>query len=312
MKAVAIDQYGGPEVLHIAELEDPKLGPDSILVRVKAAGVNPVDYKIRYGYLDQAFPSYFPLILGWDVSGVIEAVGATVKGFKKGDEVFAYARKDFIGQGCYAELVSIPIRSVAKKPQTIDHNHCAGIPLAGLTAYQAIVETLKVSKGQTILIHAATGGVGSFAVQIAKTLGAEVIGTARKQNHNYLQQLGATMCIDYTETSISDQLREKFPQGVDAVFDLVGGQTLQQSPALLKSSSKTKLASVVDPKVKTLGGDYVFVRPNSEQLQILADMTDAGDLKVELSEVFPLEQTQKAHELLELGHVRGKLTLEIG
>ncbi len=312
MKAIAIDQYGGPEVLHLAELEDPKLGPDSVLIRIKAAGVNPVDYKIRYGYLDRAFPSYFPIILGWDVSGVIEAVGATVKEFKKGDEVFAYARKDFIGQGCYAELVSVPIRAVAKKPQTIDHIYSAGVPLAGLTAYQAVVETLNISKGQSILIHAAAGGVGSFAVQIAHALGAEVIGTASKQNHQYLQNLGANFCIDYNDTNIADELKKKFPQGIDAVFDLIGGQSLERSVELLSSSSKTNLVSVVDPKVKNLGGSYVFVRPNSEQLQTLANMIDTKDLKVEISQTFTLEEARSAHELLESGHVRGKLTLEIG
>src|ERR1700754_3431696 len=191
MKAVALTEYGGPEVLSVRDLPEPLVGPDTVLIEVRAAGVNPVDWKIRQGYLQGAFPHHLPLIPGWDVAGVVKATGPAVTAYRAGDEVIGYARKDHVQHGTYAELVSAPDRVLAPKPHTIDFDHAAGLPLAGLTALQAL-RAVEVGTGDVVLVHAAAGGVGHLAVQIARELGAaRVIGTASERNHDFLRELGA-------------------------------------------------------------------------------------------------------------------------
>jgi NADPH:quinone reductase-like Zn-dependent oxidoreductase len=308
MRAITQTQYGGPEVLGLAEVDEPTVGPDSVRVRVQAAGVNPVDFKIRQGHLKGAFPSYFPLVLGWDVCGVVEAAGPAVRGFAPGDEIVAYARKDYLQHGAYAERMSIPQRCLAHKPKRIDARAAAGLPLAGLTAWQALTEGVELKKGQTVLVHAASGGVGSFAVQLARWLGARVIGTASEANHDYLRSFGAEP-VTYGQ-GLEDRVRKLAPQGVDAVVDLVGGAALASSPGLLRPGGR--LTSIIDPgTVQKLGGRYVFVRPEATHLAKLAELVDEGQLQIEVARAYPLDQAADAHRLLETGHVRGKLVLEL-
>ncbi len=307
MKAIVLRRYGGPEVLEVADLPEPTVGPDSVLVRVRAAGVNPVDWKIREGWLEACFPSHFPITPGWDLAGVVERVGPAVYEFAPGDEVVGYVREDHIQRGAYAELVAAPVRTIAAKPTNLSWTQAAGLPLAGLTAYQALHRALRVTKGDTLLVHAAAGGVGSLAVQLAVGLGARVIGTASPGNHDFLRSLGAEP-VSYGD-GLADRVRSLAPDGVDAVLDLVGGDTLEMSPGLLASGGR--LASIVDPAVRDLGGRYVFVRPDPADLAALCDLAADGRLTVEVSRVFPLEQAAEAQQTSERGHTRGKIVIEV-
>jgi len=312
MKAIAIDRFGGPEQMTLHELPDPEVGPDSVLIAARAAGVNPVDFKIRAGNLEGAFPHHFPLILGWDVAGVVEAIGPAVGGFAVGDEVYAYARKTEIAQGTYAERIAVPDAFVAHKPRELSWVESAAMPLAGLTARQALVDRMEVGPGQTVLVTAAAGGVGHFAVQLARSLGAEVIGTASAANHEYVRSLGAAAVIDYAGGDVAAAVRERWPDGVDAAFDLFGGETLDAARASVRAGGQ--LTSIADPdpaKGADVHGHYVFVRPDTLGLQDLAWRADAGELRPEIAATFPLERAAEAHERLEGGHVRGKLVLEI-
>jgi NADPH:quinone reductase-like Zn-dependent oxidoreductase len=315
MRAIAIDEYGGPEVLHEADLPEPKLGPDGVLIRVAAAGVNPVDWKIRKGGLDGAFPAIFPIVPGWDVAGTVERAGPAVTSVGWGDPVYAYARKHFLGEGTYAELVTVQEMAVAPAPPSLDLEQAGALPLTGLTALQALTRGLDLSEGDTLLVHAAAGGVGSFAVQIAKARGARVIGTARAEKHDYLRRLGADEAIDYTEADAAEAARELSSGGVDAVLDPVGGDTLERSVEALRDGGR--LCSIVQPptderyRVRGIRPSYVFVRPSAEQLRELAELVEAGRLRVHLEEAFPLEQAAAAHERSEAGHVTGKLVLRV-
>ncbi|MEV6596460.1 NADP-dependent oxidoreductase [Actinoplanes sp. NPDC051346] len=303
MKAIIYRTYGGPETLEYAEVPTPKVGPDSVLVRVKAASVNPVDWKIQAGYLDGFLDAVFPVIPGWDVAGVVEHVGVGVTEFAPGDEVIGYVREDFVSRGTFAEYVAAPVRTLARKPANLTFEEAAGLPLAGLTAYQALTRTLRVREGATVLVHAAAGGVGSLAVQIARSLGARVIGTASERNHDYLRELGAEP-VAYGE-GLADRVRSLAPQGVDAVLDLVGGDALKASPELLAPGGG--LASIADAAVLGLGGKYVFVRPDTQDLAALTDLAERGKLRVEVAATLPLERTADAQRLNQEGHTRGKI-----
>jgi NADPH:quinone reductase-like Zn-dependent oxidoreductase len=311
MKAIVIDRFGGPEELVAREMPEPEVGPDSVLIAARAAGVNPVDFKIRQGHLEGAFPHHFPLIGGWDVAGVVEAVGPAVGGFAVGDEVYAYCRKTEIAAGTYAERVAVPDTFVAHKPRELSWVEAAAVPLAGLTARQALVDRMEVATGQTVLVTAAAGGVGHLAVQLARSLGAEVIGTASEANHDYVRSLGAAAVIDYAG-DVAATVREHYPDGVDAAFDLYGGDTLAGAVAATRESGQ--VTSIADPepaKGASVHGHYVFVRPDRLGLEDLTWRADAGELRPEIAEVFPLDRAAEAHERLEGGHVRGKLVLEI-
>ncbi|GAB7184604.1 NADP-dependent oxidoreductase [Kitasatospora sp. Ki12] len=307
MKAITYRSYGGPDVLEYGDVPEPKLGPDSVLVRVVAASVNPVDWKIQAGYLDGAMDVVFPVIPGWDVAGVVERVGVGVTEFTPGDEVIGYVREDMVRRGTFAEYVAAPVRTLARKPANLDFAQAAGLPLAGLTAYQALSRALELKPGETVLVHAAAGGVGSLAVQIAIALGARVIGTASDRNHDYLRGLGAEP-VAYGE-GLADRVRALAPEGVDAVLDLVGGEALQISPALLAEGGR--LASVADGAVLALGGRYVFVRPDAADLAALTDLAESGRLTVEVAATFPLEQAADAQRLNAAGHTRGKIVVTI-
>ncbi|WP_285576723.1 NADP-dependent oxidoreductase [Actinoallomurus iriomotensis] len=308
MKAIVMNQYGGPDVLKLAtDAPEPKVGPDFVLVRVKAAGVNPVDWKIREGRLDGLFQTDFPVVPGWDLAGVVERAGPAVSEFSPGDEVIGYVREDHVGRGTYAELVAAPVRTLGRKPARLSWAEAGGLPLAGLTAYQALVKALGVNEDDTVLIHAASGGVGSFAVQIALARGARVIGTAGPRNHDHLRSLGAEP-VAYGP-GLADEVRRLAPGGVSAALDLVGGEALDVTPDLL--TGKGRWASIVDPSVTERGGRYVFVRPDPTDLAALAQLVDDGRLTVPVAKTFPLSEAAEAQRLSEEGHTRGKIVLTV-
>jgi NADPH:quinone reductase-like Zn-dependent oxidoreductase len=303
-----MNEYGGPDVLKLAsDVPEPKVGPDFVLVRVKAAGVNPVDWKIREGALDGAFQTDFPVIPGWEMAGVVERTGPAVSEFSPGDEVIGYVREDHIGRGTYAELVAAPIRTLGRRSAKLSWAQAAAVPLAGLTAYQALTKALAVREDDTVLIHGASGGVGSFAVQIARTKGAKVIGTASAENHDYLRELGAEP-VEYGD-GLTDRVRRLAPGGVTVGLDLVGGDALEITPELL--TPQGRWASTVDPSVRDRGGRYVFVRPDPTDMSALAGLADDGRLTVHVAKTFPLAEAAEAHRLIAEGHTRGKIVLEV-
>ncbi|MEH1098748.1 NADP-dependent oxidoreductase [Micromonospora sp. CPCC 205561] len=308
MKAIAIDAYGPADLLTLQELPTPPVGPDTVLVRVRAAGVNPVDWKVREGELAGVIPGHFPLVPGWDAAGVVEAVGPAVTGFAVDDEVVGYVRRDHVQYGTYAELVPAPERTLAARPVRASWAQAAGLPLAGLTAYQALLSA-RTGAGDTVLVHGASGGVGHLAVQIARALGADrVIGTAGAANHDFVRSLGAEP-VAYGD-GLADRVRAIAPDGVDVVLDLFGGAALDVSAGLI--TRPARLVSTADPEhVTRLGGSYLFVKPSTVDLGVLGGLVDAGRLSVHVARTFPLARAADAHRLVEAGHVRGKVVLEV-
>jgi NADPH:quinone reductase-like Zn-dependent oxidoreductase len=307
MKAAVYDEFGSADVLKVRDVDDPPVGPDTVLVRTRATSVNPVDWKVREGYLKGSYPCHFPIVTGWDLAGVVEAIGpAVVTGVRVGDEVWGYVRRDDIAFGTSAELVPAPERTVARKPASMSFEEAGAVPLAGLTAYQTLVEALDIQAGERVLIHGASGGVGQFAVQIAVAKGAEVIGTASEPNHDFLRELGASEVIDYHAGPISTQLSTP----ADAVLDLAGGEALDDAPNQVKDRSR--IASVIDAaKVLELGGHYVFVRPERDHLDALATLVEAGKLRVEIAEQFTLDRIADAQRTSQEGHTRGKIVVTV-
>jgi NADPH:quinone reductase-like Zn-dependent oxidoreductase len=310
MRAATINEYGTPDQFVIQQLPDPPCGPDDVIVRVLGAGVNPVDTKIRQGYLAGAFVTHFPLVIGWDVSGVVEKVGPAIEDWQEGDEVFGYVRKDSLESGAYAERISVPYGLLAAKPSSLSHSEAAAVPLAGLTAYQTLIDKLHLQPGQTLLVLGAAGGVGTFAVQLAKSLGATVIGTSSPHSFSYLEGLGVDECLDYHVGPASEQLRHSgHPNGVDAVLDLRGGDVLADGLKALNDTGQ--LVSVIDPAVKDLGGHYMFVHSDLEHLVELTRLIEDGSVTVPVEAAFTLEQVARAHQLMENGHVHGKVVLTV-
>ncbi|MFJ3233218.1 NADP-dependent oxidoreductase [Streptomyces sp. NPDC086787] len=307
MKGISYSRYGGPEVLEYGEVRDPKVGPDSVLVKVRAAGVNPVDWKCRDGHLDGILDAVFPVIPGWDVSGVVVQPGLSVTEFAVGDEVIGYVREDYLCRGTFAEYVAAPVRTLARKPLNLSFEEAAGLPLAGLTAFQAITGVLEAGRGDTVLVHAAAGGVGSVAVQIAAHLGARVIGTASERNHDFVRGLGAEP-VTYG-AGLAERVRGLAPEGVDAAFDTVGGDALRVSANLL--APEGRLVSIADPEVLGYGGRYHFVRPDPVDLGRLSELAEQGVVNVHVSETFPLERAADALRLSEEGHTRGKIVVTV-
>jgi NADPH:quinone reductase-like Zn-dependent oxidoreductase len=304
MKAVRIHDYGGPEVLKYEEIPCPQPQAGEVLIRVHAAGVNPVDWKVREGYRSHPLP----LIPGWDVSGVIETIGDGVSRLKIGDEV--YSRPDISRDGAYAEYIVVRESEVALKPKSIDHIHAAASPLACLTAWQALFDEGGLKSGQTVLIHAAAGGVGHFAVQLAKWKGAKIIGTASKRHHDFVKSLGADEMIDYTTTKFEDVVHD-----VDVVLDTIAGDTQTRSWKVLKKGGI--LVSILSPPSKEEAArhearaGHIFVQPNAEQLNEIAKLVDTGKLKAAVKNIFPLSEAAKAQELNKAGHTCGKIVLRV-
>jgi NADPH:quinone reductase-like Zn-dependent oxidoreductase len=273
-----------------------------------------VDFKIREGFLKERLPNVFPIILGWDFSGVVEEVGGSVTGYKAGEPVFGYARKDTIHDGCYAEYIAVSPKHLCLKPNNLSDAEAAAVPLAALTAYQALYEGLRLQESESILIHAGAGGVGGFAIQLAKGAGAHVITTASARNHEYVRSLGADDVIDYDQVDFVRAIREKHPEGIDLVFDTVGGDVQRRSADVLHPEGRLTSILALDEeffKQRELVATYVFVRPEAGQLLYLKKLLEGGHLKVTLANVLPLEEVARAHELIESRHVRGKIVLQI-
>lgn len=315
MRAMVISRFGGPDVFELQDRPRPVAGPGELLVRVVASGTNPVDAKIRHSGSWAGIP--FPAVLGYDVSGVVEEVGPGVTGFKSGDEVF-YTPEIFGNpNGSYAEYTVAAASIVAHKPASLSHVEAAGIPLAGGTAWEAIVRRLAVRPGETVLIHGGAGGVGSFAIQFAKAAGARVLATASKANQEAMRDLGADVTLDYRDTDVVDQiLREAGGAGVDAAFDTAGGNVPMSTQVTRPSG---RIATILPPtgdldalyvKNQTLYG--TFLTREGARLREMAPLFERGQAKVIVDAVLPLEQVGKAHERLDSGHGRGKIILQVG
>src|SRR3984957_15232201 len=304
MKAIRIHQYGGPEVLAQVEMQRPTPGPNEVLIKVQAASVNPVDWKLRAGHVKEIFPVTFPATLGWDVSGTVEEAGPGVTAFKRGDEVYALLKG-----GGYAEYATADEAVVARKPRTLDYVNAAAVPIAGLTAWQSLFEGAELSSGQKVLIHAAAGGVGNFAVQFAEAKGAYVIGTASSKNQAFLRELGVDQAVDYQKTRFEDVVRD-----VDVVLDTVGADTQERSFKALKKGGI--LVSIVQPPSQELAAKYgvraLFygAHASSSNLAEIAKLIDSGKVKTVVETVLPLAEARRAHELSESGHGRGKIVLK--
>ncbi len=332
MKAVIAEKYGGPEVLELAEVAVPQVGPNGVLVRVHASSVNPVDWKLRQGLLRALWKLRFPVIWGCDLSGVVEQVGSAVTLFKPGDEVYGFKHGKVAQtyRGTYAEYVVAPQSALARKPAQVSHEEAAAIPLAALTAWQALVDQGHLQAGQRVLIHAAAGGVGVFAVQIAKALGAYVAATAGPRNQDFLRELGADLTIDYTREKIEDKL-----SGYDLVLDGVGSTVWAGSLRVLRRGGK--LVTLAVPIPDKPAGKLVFfskviagvargmaralfrgkrllltsVKPRGGELEKINALIQAGKVRPVIEKVYRLEEIADAHRESERQHVRGKLVIRI-
>ncbi len=315
MKAMVIDAFGGAERIRATEVPTPEPGPGELLIALGCTSVNPVDWKIREGLLADMFPHAFPLIPGWDAAGTVSAVGRGATRFKPGDRVFAYCRKPEIRFGTYCEYVAVDESAVAPMPACLGFAEAATIPLAGLTAWQALFDAAKLSAGEAILIHAGAGGVGSLAIQFARHAGATVYTTARAVNHEYVTGLGAHAAIDYAKDNFVRVLRAREPGGIDVVLDTIGGHVQRRSYKVLgKGGRLVSIVSIPEAEearpydVRTA---FVFVTPDGGQLRAIAELIESGAVRPPAFEVMPLEDAARAQERSRAGHVRGKIVLRI-
>jgi len=332
MKAFVVDRYGRKNGVRAGDMPVPELREDDVLIQIHAAGVNPLDSKIRDGEFKLLLPYRLPLILGHDLAGVVVRVGPRVRRFKPGDEVFARPHKDRIGT--FAEFIAIKEDGVALKPTSLSMEEAASIPLVGLTAWQALIEKGQLAKGQKVLIHAGSGGVGTFAIQLAKHVGATVATTASAANAEWLKQLGADIVIDYKKDDFATILKD-----YDVVLDTQGGNTLEKSLRVLKPGGKLiGIAGPPDPDfAKEIGASlflktamrflsyrirkaakrhhvsysFLFMRANGEQLGQIAALVDAGAIKPVIDRVFPFESTNDALAYVERGRVKGKVVVKV-
>ncbi|MFL6528470.1 MAG: NADP-dependent oxidoreductase [Chthoniobacterales bacterium] len=307
MHALVIHSFGGPEVLKYEEVPRPEPKDDQVLVHVIAAALNPVDTAVRQGFMRQRTGEKFPMIIGYDIAGVVEKVGAKVTKLKVGDPVYAYLTMD---GGGYAEYAVASEKEAVRKPKALTFEEAAAVPLAGSTAWQALIDTAKLQSGQTVLIHGGSGGVGSLAVRIAKARGAKVIATASTANQETLKQLGVDQAIDYTQTNFEEQVKD-----VDVVLDTVGKDTLARSYGVVKKGGiVVTIAGKPDqPEAEKRGIRVAGMRtePKAETLDELTKLAEAGKLKPIISQVLPLSEGAKAQEQVATRHTRGKIVLKV-
>jgi NADPH:quinone reductase-like Zn-dependent oxidoreductase len=305
MKAIVINEYGNEDVVNYVDVDRPEPKADEVLVKVRVAGVNPIDWKIRNG-MGERLGLKLPIFLGGEIAGTIEKVGSNVKDFQKGDAVYG-----IITSGGYAEYAIAKIGEIATKPQSLDFENAAAIPLGALTAWQAIFDLANLSSGQRLLITAASGGVGSLAVQIAKAKGAFVIGMASGHNEAFVRDLGADEFVDYTKQNFEEVVKD-----VDVVFDTVGGDTFEKAFQTVKPGGflVTAVQFPSEEKAQEFGVKVarVYCKPNAAQLAAISKLVDEGKLKAHVSTVLPLAEVKKAHQLSESGRTRGKIVLQIG
>lgn len=310
MKAAIYEEFGGADKIKVTSVDIPEVKEGEVLVRIKAAGVNPVDTAVREGYLKEFLPYTFPVIPGWDVAGVIEERGFSARRFEVGEEVYAYARRPTVQHGTFAEYIVIPESYLARKPQNLSFEEAAGIPLVGLTAYQSMFDAGRLQENQTVLILGASGGVGSLGIQLAKAKGARVIGVASEKNHAFMKELGADFTIDYKGQDVGAATQEIAPDGVDLIFDCASGDTLEQSLIALKPNGK--LVSILNQGQNldaSIDFEYVFVEPHSSQLDRLRQLAESEQLKVHVSNTYTLEETAEALEQIKTLHTRGKIVI---
>lgn len=310
MKVVRLHDYGGPDVLMYEDMARPEPGPGEVQVRVRAAGVNPIDWKVREGYMQGYFGHTLPLVLGWAVSGTVAALGAGVTDLKVGDEV--YGQTDFSRNGSYAQYVIVTTETLTHKPRNLDHFQSAAVPIAGLAAWHGLLgeDTINLQPGQTVLIHAAAGGVGTIAVQLAKWKGARVIGTASGPNLDLVRDLGADEAVDYTKQPFEDVVGM-----VDAVLDNVGGEVQLRSLKVLKpggilaSSAGLEVADAADAKqIRTANVNAGMAIADLKQFTTLLENEIVRPV---ITEVLPLAEARTAHEHIQTGHTRGKIILDV-
>jgi NADPH:quinone reductase-like Zn-dependent oxidoreductase len=304
MRAVTYDSYAPDNSrLGYGEVPDPKVGPGQVLIEVRAAGVNPVDWKVMAGNLNPMLDSVFPVIPGWDVAGIVTRVGPDTPEFAPGDEVLSYARKDAVHAGTFAEYVAVAADHAARKPAGLDWPQAGGLPLTGLSALRSL-DRLAVGPDDVLLVHGAAGGVGSLAVQIGVSRGARVIGTASDHNHEFVRSLGGEP-VTYG-AGVVDRIKALTPAGVTTVADYVGGQ-LDTTLAVLAPGGRH--VSIADRTVTEHGGQWLWVRPDGAKLAELAALVDLGALTVEVAETFPLDKVGAAFDASRGRHIRGKLVI---
>jgi alcohol dehydrogenase len=313
MKSAQIKRYGGSEVVEINQStpapNDPSAG--KVLVRIKAAGVNPADWKIREGYMQQMMPLQFPSTLGMDFSGIVEKVGEGVSDFKYNGEVYGQASVIRGGSGAFADMALAKADTIAHKPKTLSHEEAAGLPLAGVSAWQALVETIGLSKNQKILIHGGAGGIGSIAIQLAKHLGAYVATTVSTNDKEFVKELGADEVIDYKTQNFEDVLSHDY----DAVFDTVGGETYTRSFKVLKRGGiiVSMLGQPSQELMDRFGVKAIsqFTQVNRERLTKLAQWVDQNNIRVNVDKTFPLDEAAEALDYQRDVHPRGKVVLQV-
>ncbi len=309
MKAVVINEYGNENVLNYTDVERPKAKEGEVLVKVHVAAVNPADWKIRDG-MGESFGLKLPLILGGDIAGTIEEVGIEVNNFKQGDAVYGMTVSGGFSGG-YAEYAIAKADAIALKPESLDFEAAAAIPIGALTAWQAMFDLANLSSGQRILITGASGGVGSMAVQLAKAKGAIVIGTASGKNEQYVRDLGADEFVDYTRQPFEEVVKD-----VDVVFDTVGGDTQERAFQTLKKGGflVTSAQTPSEEKARKSGVEaaFVFCKPSAQQLAEINRLIEEGKLKIHIETVLPLIEVKKAHQLSQSGRTRGKIVLQVG
>jgi NADPH:quinone reductase len=313
MRAIAIERFGGPETLQLVDLPDPTPRAGEVLIRILAAGINPVDWKIREGFLQQRLPHRLPVIPGWEAAGVVEATGEGATRFRRGDAVWSYTRLPEVHDGAYAELLAVPETSVARKPDRMFFHEAGAVPLAGLTSYQALLRAGDVKPGATVLVHAASGGVGHLAVQIAKSAGATVIGTAGKANQDFIKSFGVDHAVDYTAGDFRDAVRAIAPEGVTVAFDTLGGDVQAKTyDVVAKGGRLVSIASPPDAAAAEKRGfraQYHFVEPSAADLDRLAELVDQGKLRVHVSSILPLSAAAEGQIKSREGRTRGKSVL---
>src|SRR5713101_1171652 len=308
MKAIVMHNYGGPDVLKFEDVPRPEPKESEILVRVVATGVNPVDGMVRAGMFAKYAKTPFPMIPGYDIAGIVEKTGTKIAKFKKGDSIYAYMSLKH--GGGYAEYAVATKGEASPKPKSLTFEEAAAVPIVALTAWQALIDNAKLSAGQSVLIHGGSGGVGTFAIQIAKARGAKVFATASTANQDLLKQLGADVAIDYTKQKFEDVAKN-----VDVVLDCVGQDTLQRSYGVVKKGGfiVTIVASPAPAELEKHGirGSSLSVAPNSEELAEISKLIEEKKIKVIISLTLPLTDAAKAQEQAETRHTRGKIVLKI-
>jgi len=309
MKAIVIEQYGGAEELVEKSLPKPVIQDNQVLIEMRATSINPIDWKVREGYMKEMIPFEFPLILGWDAAGVVSEVGSNVTNFKVGDEVFA---RPAMASGTYSEYVAVEEELVALKPKNLSFEEAASVPLAGLTAWQCLVDFGQIKEGDKVLIHAGSGGVGSFGIQIAKSFGAHVISTASGKNEAFLKELGVDEFINYETTDFTEVV-----QDVDLVVDTMGGEILDKSQSVIKKGGRlvsiTGQPDAEKAAANQITAESLWLNPNGKQLAELGELMEQGKVKAQVGHEFPLtaDGVREAHELSATHHAKGKIVIVV-